>query len=62
MIKLLAETPKDQEMLDKFRRAYENLKKIVDKLEDENRKLRDELNEYSKRHPTTVGVKNGKTY
>ena len=62
MIKLLAETPKDQEMLDKFRRAYENLKKIVDKLEDENRKLRDELNEYRKRHPATVGVKNGKTY
>ena len=31
MIKLLAETPKDQEMLDKFQRAYENLKKIVDK-------------------------------
>ena len=62
MIKLLAETPRDQEMLDKFQRAYENLKKIVDRLEDENRRLRQELEEYKKRHPSNVGVKNGKTY
>ena len=62
MINLLAETPKDQEMLDKFQRAYENLKKIVDRLEDEKRKLRQELKEYRKKHPSNVGVKNGKTY
>jgi len=62
MIKLLAETPGDQEMIEKFQRAYENLKRIVDRLQDENKKLRDELNEYKKRHPATVGVKNGKTY
>ena len=62
MIKLLAETPNDQDMLDKFQRAYENLKKIVDRLEDENRRLRQELEEYKKRHPSNVGVKNGKTY
>ena len=62
MIKLLAETPRDQDMLDKFQRAYENLKKIVDRLEDENRRLRQELEEYKKRHPSNVGVKNGKTY
>lgn len=62
MIKLLAETPRDQEMLDKFRRAYVNLKKIVDKLEEENRKLREELNEYKKRHLSSIGVNNGKTY
>jgi hypothetical protein len=62
MILLAADTKRDQEMIDKFQRAYENLKKIVDRLEDENRKLRDELNEYRKRHPSTVGIKNGKTY
>ena len=62
MIKLLAETPRDQEMIDKFQRAYNNLKKIVDRLQEENRKLREELDEYRKRHPANVGVKNGKTY
>ena len=43
MIQLLAETPRDQEMIEKFQRAYENLKKIVDRLQEENRKLREEL-------------------
>ena len=62
MILLATDTKRDQEMIDKFQRAYENLKKIVDRLEDENRKLKDELNEYRKRHPSTVGIKNGKTY
>ena len=62
MIIFVADTARDQEMLDKFQRAYENLKKIVDSLEDENRKLRQELNEYKKRHPSNIGMKNGKTY
>ena len=62
MILLAADTKRDQEMIDKFQRAYENLKKIVDRLEDENRKLRQELHEYKKRHPSNIGVKNGKTY
>ena len=62
MIILAADTQRDQEMIDKFQRAYENLRKIVDRLEDENRKLRQELDEYKKRHPSSVGVKNGKTY
>ena len=62
MILLAAETKRDQEMIDKFQRAYENLKKIADRLEDENRRLRQELEEYRKRHPSNVGVKNGKTY
>ena len=62
MIIFVADTARDQEMLDKFQRAYENLKEIVDRLEDENRKLRQELNEYKKRHPSNIGVKNGKTY
>jgi hypothetical protein len=62
MIILAADTERDQEMIDKFQRAYENLRKIVDRLGDENRKLRQELDEYKKRHPSSVGVKNGKTY
>ena len=62
MIRLLAETPRDQEMIEKFQRAYENLKKIVDRLQEENRKLREELEEYRKRHPSTVGVKNNQPY
>ena len=62
MIILVADTARDQEMLDKFQRAYENLKKIGNRLEDENRKLRQDLEEYKKRHPTNIGVKNGKTY
>ncbi len=32
MIIFVADTARDQEMLDKFQRAYENLKKIVDRL------------------------------
>jgi hypothetical protein len=32
MIYLSAETPRDQEIMEKFKRAYVNLKKIVDKL------------------------------
>ena len=39
MIILAADTERDQEMLNKFQRAYENMRKIVDRLEDENRKL-----------------------
>ena len=45
MIILVADTARDQEMLDKFQRAYENLKEIVDRLEDENSKLRQDVNE-----------------
>lgn len=62
MIKLLAETPRDQEMIDKFRRAYENLEKFVEKQNRRIRELEEEFNEYKKRHPSTVGVKNSKTY
>jgi len=69
MIILYAETPHDREMIEKFHKAYENLKKILDRLQDENkilrdenRKLMEEFNEYRKRHPANVGVKNGKTH
>jgi tetrahydromethanopterin S-methyltransferase subunit G len=61
-IVFVADTTRDREMLDKFQLAYENLKKIADRLEDENRKLSQELEEYKKRHPSNIGVKNGKTY
>ena len=36
MIILVAEAQKDQEMLSKSQRAYENLSGIVDRLEDKN--------------------------
>ncbi len=62
MIELLAETPIDQEMLDKFQRAYENLRKIVDRQNRKIKELEDQLEEYKKRHPSNVGVKNGKMY
>ncbi len=47
MIYLSAETSRDQEIMEKFKRAYVNLKKIVDKLQEENRK----------RYPSKVGEK-----
>jgi hypothetical protein len=62
MIILGADTERDQEMIDKFQRAYENLKKIVDKQNRKIKDLEDQLEEYRKRHPSSVGVKNGKTY
>ena len=62
MILLAADTKRDQEMIDKFQRAYENLKKIVDKQNEKIKDLENELNEYKKRHPSNIGVKNGKTY
>ena len=69
MDRLLAETPRDQEMIDKLQREYEKLKNTVDRLQEENnriteenRKLREQIDEYRKRHPSTVGVKNGKAY
>ena len=62
MILLTADTKRDQEMIDKFQRAYENLRKIVDKQNEKIKDLQNELDEYKKRHPSNVGVKNGKTY
>ena len=69
MIKLLAETPRDQEMIERFQRAYENLRKIVDRqnerireLEKKLRKQSEDVEEYVKRHLSTVGIKNDKPY
>ena len=55
MDRLLAETPRDQEMIDRL--VEENRK-----LQEEIERLKREIEEYKKRHPSTVGVKNGKAY
>ena len=62
MILLTADTPRDQEIIEKFQRAYENLKKIVDKQNEKIRELEDQIKEYKKRHPSNIGIKNGKPY
>ncbi len=41
MILLTADTPRDQEIIQKFRCAYENLKKIVDKQNEKIKGLED---------------------
>ncbi len=55
MPRFLAETLRDQEEIDRL--ARENRK-----LREEIERLRREIEEYKKRHPTTVGIKNGKAY
>ena len=55
MNRLLAETPRDQEMIDRL--VEENRK-----LQEEIERLKKDIEEYKKRHPTTVGIKNGKAY
>ena len=59
MIKLLAETPGDQKIIDNLQRSLDQLRKHM---EERIKDLENELNEYKKRHPTNIGVKNGKTY
>ena len=59
MILLVPDTKRDQEMIDKFQRAYENFKKIVDKQNEKIKDLENELNKYRKRHPSNIGMKNG---
>ena len=55
MDRFLAETPKDQEEIDRL--SEENRK-----LKEEIEHLKKDIEEYKKRHPTTVGIKNGKAY
>jgi transcription elongation factor Elf1 len=55
MIALLAETPRDQEEIDRL--VEENRKQ-----REEIERLKKEIEEYKKRHPSVVGVKNGKAY
>ena len=59
MIKLLAETPRDQKIIDNLQRSLDQFKKHM---ENRIKELREKFEEYKKRHPATVGVKNGKTY
>ena len=59
-------TTRDQEIIEKLQRAFDQLKKhMEDRINDlveENKRLRKELDEYRKRHPSSVGIKNGKAY
>ena len=55
MARFLAETPRDQEEID---RLVEKNRKQKEEIE----RLKKEIDEYLKRHPSVVGVKNGKTY
>ncbi len=55
MARFLAEIPRDWGEID--RPAKENRK-----LKEKNDRLKREMEEYKKRYPTTVGIKNGKTY
>ena len=55
MARFLAETPRDQEEIDRL--SEENRK-----LKEEIERLKKDIEEYKKRHPTTVGIKNGKAY
>ena len=50
MILLTADTPRDQEMIEKFQRAYENLKKIVDKQNEKIKELEDQIKEWHSGH------------
>ncbi len=62
MIALLAETPRDQEIIDYLVDQNTKVEKEIEKLNEENERLKRENEEYKKRNPSTVGVKNGKAY
>ncbi|EQD61669.1 transposase-like protein, partial [mine drainage metagenome] len=52
----------NRKIVDGLNRRIVEFEKENRRLVDENSKQREELEEYRKRHPATVGVKNGKTY
>ena len=62
MIEHLAETPRDQEIMDYLVDQNKKLGEEIRKLREEIERLKREIDEYRKRHPSTVGVKNGKAY
>ncbi len=62
MIKILAETPRDQKIIDALRKASKWKDKRIADLEEELEKQREKDEEYKKRHPSNIGEKNGKTY
>lgn len=57
MIIWVSEVPKDQDMIEKFQRACENLKTIVNKQKRKIKDLDDQIAEFRKRHPSSVGLK-----
>ena len=62
MIKLLAETPRDQKIVDALKKAGKWKDKKLEEKKKKIEELEKELEEYRKRHPANVGVKNGKPY
>ena len=62
MIKLLAETPRDQKIVDALKKAGKWKDKKLEEKKKKIEELEKELEEYRKRHPASVGVKNGKPY
>ena len=62
MIALLAETTRDQEIIDYLVDQNKKLGEEIRKMKEENEHLKKEIEEYKKRHPSTVGIKNGKSY
>ena len=59
---LLAETPRDQEIIDYLVDQNKKLGEENRKMREEIERLKREIEDYKKRHPSTVGVKNGKFY
>ena len=62
MIKLLAETPRDQKIVDALKKAGKWKDKKLEEKKKKIEELEKELEEYRKRHPENVGIKNGKPY
>ena len=58
MIKILAETPRDQKIIDALRKASRWKDKRIAELE----KQREKDEEYKRRHPSNIGEKNDKAY
>ena len=55
MIKILAETPRDQKIIDALRKASKWKDKRIADLEEELEKQREKEQEYKKRHPSSNG-------
>ncbi len=58
----LAETPRDQEIIDYLVDQNKKLADEIRKMREENERLKKDIEEYKKRYPSTVGIKNGKAY
>lgn len=62
MIELLAETSRDQKIIDALMKASKWKDKRIADLEEKLEKERKKDEEYKKRHPSNIGVKNDKAY